>query len=208
MSARKWAPAVARDKNIVSSLQFNADYDQLKGTLNGGLDRTSSPDGWCTRTYLVDNAFHSVTVTDDGVELAAAYRESGASEYMPDGVCYDNYVGGWVENTLITTSGLKIGFLHVEFSCFLWQNDTFSEVNPTGTAFQLLWNGSVIAETGMFYTPWCDPYMCVDIPVSGDGTLALAWHLTPPLVDVEATTGLVSQMAFGGGQLLLIARYR
>lgn len=207
MASRKWCAKESRDKNLVSSQAFNRDYDTIKGVVNGGLDRTTTPNNWVTRAYIVDRAFHS-TVLTTGVEIATQFQNGGNSSYLPSGITFQNYVGGWQTNTTFNTTGMKEGIAHIEMSWFAWCNDTYSDVNPKGVQFQVTWNGNIVAETGMFYQPWANPYICADFPIAGDGQLTMAWQFTSPLPSVESIVNTVSQMAFGGGQILFIGRFR
>jgi len=206
MPAAKWTAAESRDKNLVSAEAFNRDYDQLKGVLNGGLDRTSTIDGWVGRSHLKDNALHKV-VLNENVELSSSYRDSGSSGENFNCLSYDNYGGGWVTNSTYNLTGLKDGVLHVEFSCFLFVQKIITQLAPKGTAFRLTWNGSAVAQTYRIYGgTYSNPYLCVDFPVTGDGALSLEWEHATPVNGTDG--GTRPEMFFGGGQILCIARWR
>lgn len=205
--SRRWTRRELRDKNLVSAKGFNREYDQIKGILNGGVDRTATLNGWATRERILDNALHTTVLTEN-VAMAPSYLTSGNSGFMFDALTYDNFAGGWLLNSSVTTTGLKEGMVHLEFSCFAWFNDALSTANNKGVKFQLTWNGTVVAETGYYYQPWPNPYMVADFPISGDGTLSLFFAYPQPLPDSDTTTGNVAQLFFGGGQLLFINTVR
>lgn len=206
MPAAKHTAAEQRAKNILSAEGFNLEYDQLKGVLNGGLDRTSTVDGWVDRTHLADYALHKV-VLNENVELATTYQDSGGSTTNLNCLSYDSYGGGWVSNSTYTLTGMHEGMLHVEFSCILWTSKVQTQLSPKGTAFRLLWNGSIVAESYRHYGgSFANPYMVVDFPITGDGSLTLEWEHTTPVNGVDG--GSRPEMWFGAGQILAIGRWR
>ena len=205
MPARKWTAREARDQNIVSATGFNREYDQLKGTLNGGLDRTSTPDDWVTRTYIRGNAFHAVTLSE-AVEMSSTYQVTGNSGYVFDGLSYDSFTGGWQTNTTVTTSGWKEGVAQVEFSCFTWVNPLTTFWNAKWVKFRITWQGNTVAETDYFYQMWANPYICCSFPVSGDGQLTLDFTFPSPYPAQDSVSQ--PQLYWGGGQLLIIPRWR
>lgn len=205
MPAAKFSEAQTVNQGLVDARGFNANYDPLKGVLNGGLDRTSTEDGWVSRTHLAPNALHKV-VLDTSVELSTGLQNSGTSAFRFDCLRYEDYGGGWYANTSFNVSGLREGMLHLEFSGLAWCNKFYTDANPKGFGIRVLWNGIAVVHTGRWYTEWSTPYVSADFPITGDGTLSLEFEFSPPAPGTDSSTS--PQFHLWGGHILVVARFR
>jgi hypothetical protein len=205
MGSQLWTRAELRAQYVLVAEQFNRDYDPLRGVLNGGLDRMSTPPGWVDRTHLVDNATQRVTINSTAIEMPTAIAGSGGSAATFNTLNYGLYAGGWYEAYSAAITG-RIGVMHVEFSCLLWQQLLYTGSSPKGTEFRILWNGVPQARVGPLMQAYANPYITADFPVGGDGTLSVEFRFTPGASGTDDADD--AQMFFGGGQLLAIGRWR
>lgn len=202
---KNWSRTHFREANLASASEFNAEYQARVEPLATGLDRSNLPESCIDRVQVQPNAFHSIVVEED-IFLASAYQVSTYGEGYFHCLDYDAYSGGWVTNNEWTLTGFSEGMLQVEFSCWQRLNAMKTKGNPKGTAWRLLFNGAVLAESAPIMTAYACPFICYTGPLKSSGTLTLQWRYTSPdaaLDDDEAT-----QLYFAGGQILIIARWR
>jgi len=206
MPSSRWTEAEQRADAVLNARAFNVEYNAIRGTINGGLDRTTTPAGWVTRDHLMPAALHKVDVVSSAIELPAALRDSGSSDVAFNCLTYTVYAGGWYTLHSETLSGLHEGVMHVEFSAFCWMQPIYGGQNPKGVSFRVLWNGVIMAEVGPLYQSYNNPYIVADFPVAGDGVLSVEFNFSPPAASVDDATD--AQFFVGGGNLLAVARWR
>ncbi len=213
--AKTWTVHEARSENLVTADGFNQEYDALKSSLNGGVDRTMMPPEYFDRTHLKDGCFHNVSLSTD-IQLNSSYAKGGGAEEF-DGVVYEDYGGGQVETFKTTISGLKDGIAHVEFKCWYLLN-MFTSGRGGSNELQgmhtvrwfITYNGSKVIESSKMAVQWGNPHLTADFPIfGGDAEIKILFSITPKLTDGSADDDdTTSMFFFGGGQFLFIPRWR
>lgn len=206
MPSRRWTEADIKADASLNARAFNDEYNARRGALNGGLDRTSTPPGWVTKARMASGALHLVAISPSAIELPSAYQDSGGTSETFDCLTYNVYAGGWFTLHTETLTGLKAGVMHAEFSCFAWMQNLYTGQSPKGCSFRLRWAGVVVAEVGPLFQSYCNPFLCADFPVTGDGDLVVECAFSPPTGGVDEPDD--AQFFVGGGQLLTVGRWR
>jgi len=219
---KTWTEAMPRTANIADYEEFNLAYDPLKSSYNGGISRTEIPADSITAAMIKDEALLQVKVSDDGEfpTIGGVFRDTatgGVTNFQ--GSSYNKYTGGWVAILEKSYTGLKTGFMHVEFKSHIFTQSyyageqtgaTTGDGNPKYIRLRLLWNGSPVAETGYYTQPVQTVRVFADIPVpGGDGTLTVH-AISPPPGNVEANSASdnLPLWYFWGMQVITIGRWR
>lgn len=223
----KWTPSQMQTDNIVDVDAFNDRYDQLKGELNGSLNRDQLPERSLATGMLKPEAFYRFK--REKLRLQDEYRAAPPSslDTFP-GAKYAKYSGGLVRSNSYTFDCVE-GFLHIEASfCYYIQT---VEVTTTGNQywslirgmqrygqFQLLVNSvQVVSPHFKVWHRGGTVYLVGDVPVSdGEQTIQFFWGTRPPgSVDhIDGSGGTFDtpntdpSLFFDGGTLLLINRFR
>ena len=202
----RWTEGYLRDSNILDEDEFNSEYNNYKGVINGGLDRDNLPAKCVGEDHLMAGAFLECNLSSEDVMAQGLTTTSNTM------LTFDDVVAGWRSNTdqKITTT-TKEGMLHIDFCCWY----LISQVSPdtTGTTRSdqrwiqcgLLLNNNFVAKTGRIYTYSGNINMSVAVPVaSGSQQIHVAFRASPPPGSVMTSTNFY----YNGGQLLLLNRYR
>tara|TARA_R100000655_G_scaffold74863_2_gene113779 strand:+ start:378 stop:1007 length:630 start_codon:yes stop_codon:yes gene_type:complete len=206
----RWTEGSVRDANIVDEDEFNREYNNYKGEINGGLDRDNLPVDCVGAPQLKAGAFliYDLSSPDD-----LMVQGLGTSSSSPASSTFDDNLAGWVHNTAQKSSvTTQEGMLHIDFCCWF----DLEQHSPGGTAsagnenrwaqMGILLNNNFVAKTNKLWTYAGNVNMSIAVPVaSGPQQVHIAWRAQPPYVGRPTTT---PSFAYGGGQLLLINRYR
>ena len=215
--AYKWTDGDARSANLVDAEEFNIAYNNLKGELNGGLDRENLRDGSVTNNHLSQNAFVKYVLRNginlqDATSYTKTYTASTGSNFPQEyfAIAYEKYSGGWVTNTSQQiTDTFEEGMLHVNFNCWYWMASHFAQGAPsaqTWCQFQIVLDGNPIVTSGFHFQNVGTVHLTVDVPIAtGSHSVAVRWRLSP-WQTVRATNTPV--FYYDGGQLLALNRYR
>jgi hypothetical protein len=227
----KWTSATHESGNIIDVDSFNRRYEDLKGSLNGGIDRDQLPANSIGRTCFLDNCFYKSVVQQ--VSLQTEYRREDGVENNFPGVFYQDYAGGWKRCTSVEMDTQE-GMLKLELSMFarIVQTDQaasgaiLQDVTWSGIAdmirylgVRILINGQpIVGDLFKVWGDWNAIYLVGDAPVSdGKQTIEVQWQARPPgtgtwvsSLGSETTKDRVNRCTvyFDGGTLLLLNRYR
>ena len=205
----KWTEGYLRDKNIVDEDEFNREYNNYKGAINGGLDRDNLPANSVGDDHLKANAFLGYNLSGPNDLMVQGLGSSSSSSAFST---FDDRIAGWVHNiaqkSSITT---QEGMLHIDFCCW-WSMITHS---PDHASLENRWgqmailvNNNFVAKTNKFWSYAGNVNMSIAVPVaSGPQQVHIAWR-----TEAKSSDALIAidsaDFAYGGGQLLLINRYR
>lgn len=202
----KWTEGSLRDANIVDEDEFNREYNNYKGVINGGLDRDNLPAASIGQSHLKAGAFLEYNLSSDDVMV----QDLTTSQTM---LTFNDALSGWIHNTdqklSVTT---QEGMLHIEFCC--WYTLRQDSPDTTGTTRNnqrwvqagLLINNNFVAKTSRIYSYAGNVNMSVAVPVaSGPQQVHVAFRGSVP--PGGGSLGLTN-FQYNGGQLLLINRYR
>ena len=219
----KWTSTTHQAQNIIDVDSFNRRYEDLKGSLNGSLDRDQLPSRSVGRSSFQDNCFYKSVV--EPISLQSGYRKEDPTENNFPGVRYNDYGGGW-KRCSTKEIDTQEGMLKLELSMFarVVQTDTLA----AGFAFwsgipdmirylgvRILVNGQpVVGDLFKCWQDWNTIYLVGDVPVS-DGTqsIEVQWQGRPPGTGTHAGSPQEDKeyrctLYFDGGTLMLLNRYR
>tara|TARA_R110002073_G_scaffold141903_6_gene293076 strand:+ start:95 stop:793 length:699 start_codon:yes stop_codon:yes gene_type:complete len=231
--AFKWTEGDHVTSNILDVDQFNSSFNNMKGEINGGLDRENLPNGSISNEELSSKALVKYAV-QPGVRMqstvlaTARWRDNPFSGNIDEQFrCtnYNNYAGGWKTNSAQKVSSLfQEGMLHVEYNGWYWLRNHVNTTNLTRTGgphlqswcqFELLLDGNPIITGGRHYQNVGQVHLVVDVPVStGVHEVALRWRfsanpdsstITVPTSGTELARPI---FYYDGGQITVVNRYR
>ena len=203
----KWTEGHLRDANIVDEDGFNLEYNNYKGVINGGLDRDNLPANSVGEDQLKAGAFltYDLSSPNDLMVQGLAHLPSS-----PAYSTWDDRLSGWSHNTAQKSSvTTREGMLHIDFCCWF----SLATNSPAHVTLENRWaqmgillNNNFVAKTNKLWSYAGNVNMSIAIPVaSGPQQVHIAWRSEAP--PSGSTTSNVS-FAYGGGQLLLINRFR
>lgn len=204
----RWSDGYIRDSNLVDESEFNREYNNYKGSLNGGMDRENLPPDSVGEDSIKSGAFLTYNLSSPNDLMVQGL---GTTSSDPAFMTFNDHLSGWVHNTAQRTSlTLQEGMLHVDFCCWfnLKQTTPSSSVSGNNRWAQMgiVLNNNFIAKTNKIWTYVGNVNMSIAVPVaSGPQQVHIAWRTEAP---VSGTTMSNDDFAYGGGQLLLINRYR
>ena len=210
--AKRWTEREQRSKNLPAADGFNREYDNLKGWVNGGLDRSSIAEGSIAPEMVKQNAFCKVMVKS--FEFAAPSQSASTSYDTFDGLTYEKYFGGFYPATEVTLTGLHEGMMHLEFKCWDALLKVNDDMNPHFVEFRLSYNGQTVCQGAPCYMAATNYFLVCDFPISGgDGTVTIEYRIAPPVnsgtTDVRPYVSTdTTYMYYGGGQVLAVGRWR
>ena len=202
----RWTEGYLRDKNIVDEKEFNSEYNNHKGTINGGLDRDNLPADSIGEDQLKSGAFLSCSLSSgDDLMIQGLGSSSSSSAF----ITFNDRTSGWVHNTAQKTSiTAQEGMLHVDFCCWFNLEQKSPGRNPGNRWAQMaiLLNNNFIVKTGRIWNYAGNVNISVAVPVaSGPQQIHVAWRAQSP----EGGAPLSDpSFTYNGGQLLVINRYR
>lgn len=199
----RWTKAAARDANITDAKRVNADYNNYKGLINGGIDRDNLPDDSFDEQMFEDGAFVKY-VRLDGMRASDDVTETQPTDY---GVTYDIYNGGWFTEDGIEDT-FQEGMLQIEWNCWIRQIDATLLVSNElqYSEFQILVDSNPVAYSGRIYSYITPVHMVTNIPISsGTHKIQIQWRAAAPEDGVSKTLIVFD---FDGGALTVINRAR
>ena len=203
--AFKWTKGEQLQANILDAYEFNREYNQYKGVLNGGLDRdnlpsTASAGGAITTAHIKNDAFLKYNVVD--IQLP---RDGTANNLTDACLEYDQYAGGWRTHTATSISELfQEGMLHVELNLWYYLNGDIGVNN--WCQFQILVNSTVVARSHQLFQEFGTIHLVGDVPVAtGTSKVEMQYQFLAPAAGLSTSTAIFS---YNGGSLLALNRYR
>ncbi len=221
--AFKWTEGDHVTSNIVDATEQNASFNNLKGEMNGGLDRENLPNGAFTSATFHQKAFQKYALVPNvrlqNSQILTAHWESepaGPNETQAiRAISHNTYGGGWRTNGAhFIETEFEEGMLHLEFNCWYWVYNSTADGDFLKTAqFQILLDGSSVVRSGALFQNVGQAHLVADIPISkGSHKIELQWR-TSAFYDVSV--GSANPVVIGdpvfyydGGQLLALNRYR
>ena len=177
--------------------------------INGGLDRDNLPAGSVGEDHLKAGAFLFYDLSNPNDLMVQGLGSLSSSSIHST---FDDRVAGWVHNTAQKSSvTTQEGMLHIDFCCW-WSMLTHSPAHATldnrWAQMGIVLNNNFVAKTGKLWSYAGNVNMSIAVPVaSGPQQVHVAWR-TEPKPNSTLVSTADGAFAYGGGQLLLINRYR
>lgn len=214
--AFKWTEGDHVTSNIVDATEQNASFNNLKGEMNGGLDRENLPNSSVSNDELHQSAFvkyavaanmraQATSVLDLHWGDSAAGPNTFQQEYIA--IDFNTYTGGWRTNPAYSIESLfQEGMLHLEFNCWYWLSNHLANGTIQGWCqFQIVVDGTPVVSGDKQYQNVGQSHLVVDIPIStGQHKVELRWRIKP--WNGRDMTDPI--FYYDGGQLLALNRYR
>ena len=231
--AFKWTEGDHRDANILDVEEFNTSFNNVKGEINGGLDRENLPNASVSNEELSSKALVKYAVQagvrmQDTVLATATWDDGGGGAAINQQFrCtnYNNYAGGWKTNEGQKVSSLfQEGMLHIEYSGWYWLRNHICTTGADRTGgphlqgwcqFELLLDGTPIITGGRHNQNVGQVHLVAAVPIStGTHEISLRWRVSAnpdPTTATVPTSG--TELArpifyYDGGQITVINRYR
>jgi len=227
--AFKWTEGDHRSGNILDADEFNTSFNNVKGEINGGLDRENLPNTSVSNEELASDAMVKYVVKSGMRAQNTTYSNAiftDGSTLIPQSVRafnYNRYSGGWRTNEAekITNEIFQEGMLHIEYNGWYWLRNhvaTASSARNTNEKhcqiwcqFQITLDGTPVITGGKHYQNVGQIHLVGDVPIStGKHDIALRWRFAswPGSFPSGATTITQPVFYYDGGQLTVINRYR
>ena len=203
--SKKWTEAYPRDNAIVDYKQFNQGYNTMKGSLNGGIDRTMTPVNQFDETQTKDKAFHYVNILRRGDNEALVDNAITAPAQDFSGLTYNTYAGGWVTVDEFSLSDMKDGMLHWEFSCHVYNNLEHTWENPKYTSIRLLFDGVEVCTAYRLSLATVTYRMVCDVPITASPNTVVVQARSVAAAANENTKCLFTLLSM---QHMFIGRWR
>ena len=217
----KYTKRDLRQANLVEGPEFDLQYNEYKGVINGGLDHMNLPsqNGAITDAHIANQSMMRWTVSSN--QLVALDNEqinlgNVYSQIVSDGgvfyeaVTFDVYQGQWIDNTQAITIDCQEGMLQIFFNCWYWMNWVDASNPITGgpwVEFRLQLDDNTIAFTGRNYKTRGNCHMVATVPVAQmtGGRITLGWRFPGPK---DGGTKNIPMMWFDGGTMFALNRFR
>mgnify|MGYP003135673682 CR=1 FL=1 len=227
--AFKWTEGDHRAGNILDVDEFNSSFNNVKGELNGGLDRENLPNASVSNDELAPNAFvkyaveTGIRIQETGLYTARFLNNAGAGiNQQFRAINYNTYAGGWRTNESQKINKLfQEGMLHIEYNGWYWLRNHLATVNAGRSPnslqiwcqFELTLDGNPVVTSGRHYQNVGQTHLVADVPIStGKHEIALRWRISPnedPDLVVAPTVALSRPIFYyDGGQITVVNRYR
>jgi hypothetical protein len=211
--AYKWTEGDARSGNILDVDEFNSSFNNVKGEINGGLDRENLPNNSIGDAALAPNAFIKYAVVPNiklqGDETKSLTWAGGAGATVNyKAISYNSYSGGWRTNSAQSVNDIfQEGMLHLEFNCWYYLNNHASGGDwQLWCQFQILVDGSPVVTADRQYQNVGQVHIAADVPVStGKHLIQIRWRVSAMLGGMPIDNAI---FYYDGGQLLVLNRYR
>ena len=218
-----WTTRDIRSQNLLEGPEFDRQYNEYKGVLNGGLDQMNLPSqsGSLTDTHMEDQSMMRYVSSNDvvaGSNKQLHLNETSAEALAVGGLFFqgvtgNKYQGQWVDGTAIPVSTQE-GILQVQFNAWFWSAwDLSIFSSPTygvgypWCQFRIQLNDNTIAETGLIYRGRGNVHIVATVPVPQlvGADLTVGWRFTGPKDQSVNTTPM---FWWDGGTIFAINRYR
>ncbi|MCK5712155.1 MAG: hypothetical protein KAI25_05525 [Hyphomicrobiaceae bacterium] len=214
-----WTTRDIRTLNLLEGPEFDRQYNEYKGVVNGGFDHMNLPSqaGQLTDTHIADQAMMRVFVNSDfrsgqpnpQLFMNESYADvitSGGVNY--EGLTGEKYQGQWVDNAENMTFDVQEGMLQLFFSAWFWTNlFTAYAGGYTWAQFRLQVDGNTVAQTGKIYRGRGNVHLCASVPVPQliGSRLSVGWRAVAPQ---RGGSNALPMVWWDGGSLMAINRYR
>ncbi len=214
-----WTTRDIRTLNLLEGPEFDRQYNEYKGVVNGGFDHMNLPSqaGQLTDTHIADQAMMRVFVNSDfrsGQPNPQLFMNESYADVITDGgVNYEGltgekYQGQWVDNAENMTFDVQEGMLQLFFSAWFWTNlFTAYAGGYTWAQFRLQVDGNTVAQTGKIYRGRGNVHLCASVPVPQliGSRLSVGWRAVAPQ---RGGSNALPMVWWDGGSLMAINRYR
>ena len=200
---KKWTEHYPRDNAIVDWKGFRTGASAHIGTLNGGMDRTTMPDGSFDRDNVVAGAFHRAYQIRRNDWSTTSYTNGSANQFR--GIGYGSYGGGWTPVDEFEVTEFKDGMCHWEFSFHFHNNQEYSENNTKSITIRLLWDGVEVNHAYKIAEPIGTFRMVCDFPTTGGNHTCTVQARSVAPSDTENDENLMNLFAMNH---LIIGRWR
>lgn len=222
----EWTTRDIRTLNLLEGPEFDRQYNEYKGVVNGGFDHMNLPSqvGSLTDTHMEDQSMmryvssNDVISTDDkqlhlNTPAAEGLEVPAASGLFYEGVTGNKYQGQWVDGTPVPMD-LQEGLLQVQFNAWFWSAYDFVGGGRPEYADGFLWsqfrvqlNDNTIAETGNIYRGRGNVHLVATVPVPQlvGANLTVGWRFTAPK---DQGTNDAPMFWWDGGTIFAVNRYR
>ena len=220
----KYTKRDLRQANILEGPEFDLQYNEYKGVINGGLDHMNLPsrNGAITDSHIANQSMLRWTVSSNqlapldneqinlGINYSELVEDPPASGLYYEAVTFNVYQGQWIDNSQAITIDCQEGMLQVFFNCWYWMNWVNASNPISGTPwveFRLQLDDNTIAFTGRNYKTRGNCHMVATVPVAQmtGGRLTLGWRFPGP-EDGGAKT--IPMLWFDGGTMFALNRFR
>jgi len=211
--------------DIAEPKDFDKTYDGYKELVNGGLDRENLPEeafdksqfnnysfGRYYQTYCKLEEPYIITTMVSGLAPSDDFLKT-------PGTYYGNYAGGWIENgndKMQLNFEAKEGMVLLEFNCWAYMGKLngggYYQSGPGDDyawyQFQLVYNGTVVAETDRLFQNYNTIHLNAAVPTSaGPSEVKVRWRHNgrPNSEFFELSAPL---LYWSGGNLFAFNRYR
>jgi hypothetical protein len=227
--AFKWTEGDHVTSNIVDATEQNASFNNLKGEMNGGLDRENLPNESVSNDELHQSAFVKYAV-QTGVRLqdslfpaTATWLDAGGANAINEQIrClnYNSYTGGWRTNNASKINTLfQEGMLHLEYSGWYWLRNHVATNQATRDPlplvgwcqFQITVDGNPVLTSPRLYNNVGQVSIIGDVPVAtGNHDIAIRWRFSPWPGNFPSGGTILARPIFyyDGGQITVVNRYR
>lgn len=211
--------------DILEPIDFDKTYDKQKELVNGGLDRENLPEEGFGKDQFLQHSFmrHYQTYFKMEEEYVTTTMPSGLTPndltLKTAGTSYAKYAGGWIDTTndrYKLQAELKEGMCQIEMNVWAFMNkpnaggyfNSGTNSDISWFQFQLVFNGSVVAETDRVHKCAATIHIMANVPCSaGPCEVKVRWRHNGrpngPYYELGAPL-----FYYSGGNLLLINRYR
>jgi hypothetical protein len=215
-----WTTRDIRTLNLLEGPEFDRQYNEYKGVVNGGFDHMNLPSqgGNITDTHMEDQSMVRYMSSNDVISTpnkqlhlpdgsAEALEHPAASGLYYEGVTANKYQGQWVDG-LAVPMDVQEGLLQVQFNAWYWFHfDTNYVAGYSWAQFRLQLNDNTIAETGQIFRGRGNAHLVATVPVPQlvGATLTVGWRFAGPK---DQATNNIPMFWWDGGTIFAINRYR
>lgn len=182
----KWDNGFVKNLDIADGRQFDNTFNNLVGSVNGGLDRENLPASSIQPTQIVSKNIAKCNVSrlnyEANTNSADATSYWTALGFCPRGnnlcgIFYSSMQGGATNVTAATSNiDTEEGMLQITWKCAQWINSHLTNFDPGGgfTAnyaiksvfWQIKVDGNVVLNSKSYYMNWSNVKLECAIPIS------------------------------------------
>lgn len=184
--AYKWDNGYVENLDIVDSRQFDNTFNNLVGSVNGGLDRENLPTNCIAPTQIVSKNVAIASIlrqkyaTNTIAATASSYWNAFGFTTRGNNLCgvpYINIQGGESNITAATsTVNCEEGMLSITWKCMQWINSHLTKFNAGGgytadySMKAVYWiikvDGNVVAQSRSYWMNWSNVKLECSVPIS------------------------------------------
>ena len=216
----KYTKRDLRQANILEGPEFDLQYNEYKGVINGGLDHMNLPSktGQLTDTHIADQDMMRLFVSSDFLSAENNPQLSMNAKYVDvltssgvnyEGLTGEKYQGQWVDNANSMTFDIQEGMLQLFFNAWFWVNfwDLYTDGGFSWVQFRLQLDGNTVGQTGKIYRGRGNVHICATVPVPQliGADLSVGWRAVAPC---RGASNALPVAWWDGGTLMAINRFR